>query len=68
MKFNITKEIKFNNSFRNQSVIDKFDLNINNYTESFNGNIELENKEWSIGLIVGNSGTGKTTNSKTIIW
>lgn len=65
-EFTITRKINFNKSFRNQSVIDKFDLSINNYTERFNGNIDLKNKEWNIGIIVGNSGTGKTTIAKEL--
>jgi len=42
-----------------------FDLNEKNFVESFEGNIEL-NDNWQIGLIVGNSGTGKTTIAKEL--
>ncbi len=59
--FDITKVINFKESFRNKSIIGKFDLNPENYKEVFKGEIDLKNKEWNIGLIVGNSGTGKTT-------
>lgn len=66
MEFDIKKEIKFKESFRNKSIVGKFDLNAENYKEHFQGKIDLENKEWNIGLIVGNSGTGKTTIAKQL--
>ena len=66
MDFNIIREIEFKESFRNKSIIGKFDLNPENYKEHFQGKIDLENKEWNIGLIVGNSGTGKTTIAKQL--
>lgn len=66
MYFNIEKKIEFKESFRNKSIIGKFDLNSENYKEHFQGKIDLENKEWNIGLIVGNSGTGKTTIAKQL--
>lgn len=66
MEFDIKREIQFKESFRNKSIIGKFDLNIENYKEHFQGKIDLENKEWNIGLIVGNSGTGKTTIAKQL--
>ena len=64
--FDITKSIKFKESFRNKSIIGKFDLNVENYKEIFKGEIEIDNKKWNIGLIVGNSGTGKTTIAKQL--
>jgi len=64
--FNITKEITFKESFRNKSIIGKFDLNFENYKEVFQGEIDIDNKDWNIGLIVGNSGTGKTTIAKQL--
>jgi len=66
MEFNIQKEINFKESFRNKSIIGKFDLNPENYKEHFQGKIDLEDKQWNIGLIVGNSGTGKTTIAKQL--
>lgn len=65
MKFDIEKIIKFKDTFRNQSIIGQFDLSSNNYTEKFTGEINLE-QEWNIGLIVGASGTGKTTIAKQL--
>lgn len=66
MYFNIEKKTEFKESFRNKSIIGKFDLNSENYKEHFQGKIDLENKKWNIGLIVGNSGTGKTTIAKQL--
>lgn len=66
MEFDIKKEINFKESFRNKSIIGKFDLTPENYKEHFQGKIDLENKDWNIGLIVGNSGTGKTTIAKQL--
>ena len=61
--FDIVKEIKPKKTFRVASVIGTFDLQTENIKEHFQGNIEIPN-DWQIGLIVGNSGTGKTTISK----
>jgi ABC-type ATPase with predicted acetyltransferase domain len=66
MNFNINKKIEFKETFRNKSIIGKFDLNPQNYQENFQGKIDLENKNWNIGIIVGNSGTGKTTIAKQL--
>ena len=63
--FNIIKTITFEKSFRNESVIGMFDLCEENYTLNFNGTIDLTNK-WNIGLIVGASGTGKSTIAKQL--
>ena len=62
--FDIIKRIEYNHSFRNQNVIDNFDLEDVKFQEEFKGKIPIENEEWSIGLIVGGSGTGKTTIAK----
>lgn len=63
--FDIVKEIKEPTGFRANSIVGKFDLSVKNYKEHFQGNIDLPD-EWQIGLIVGNSGTGKTTIAKEI--
>jgi len=63
--FNIIKQYTPENSFRVQSVIGTYDLQSSNIKEKFNGTIDLPN-EWSIGLIVGRSGTGKTTIIKEL--
>ena len=63
--FNIVKKSKPSESFRVASVMGKFDLNSNKIEETFVGNIELP-KKWQVGLIVGASGTGKTTIAKEL--
>lgn len=63
--FNIIRKINPEKTFRVASVIGTFDLNADNFTEEFNGNIEI-NDNWQIGLVVGNSGTGKTTIAKEL--
>jgi ABC-type ATPase with predicted acetyltransferase domain len=63
-KFNITRKIKTEKSFRNESVKGQFDLNIETVEEKFSGNIDIEDKDWSVGLIVGSSGSGKSTIAK----
>lgn len=64
--FNIIKKIDFEDSFRNKSIVDNYDLSNIKFEEHFKGNIDIENKKWNIGLIVGGSGTGKTTIAKEI--
>jgi len=64
--FHIIKESKFDlSSYRNNYINNNYDLNIDNIKEEFKGSIDLENN-WNIGVIVGNSGTGKTTISKQL--
>ena len=63
--FDIVREIKAPSSFRVESIIGKFDLHSKNIKERFTGEITLPD-EWSIGLIVGKSGTGKTTIAKEL--
>lgn len=60
MKFDITKQIESSNSFNVSAVMGKFDLKSNVATEHFVGEIDLD-KNWNIGVIVGHSGTGKST-------
>ena len=63
--FDIVKEVKPKKTFRVASVIGKFDLQSENIVEHFQGDIDLP-KQWQIGLIVGKSGTGKTTIAKQL--
>jgi len=63
--FDIVKEVKPSKTFRVASVIGKFDLQSENIVEHFKGDIDIPN-EWQIGLIVGKSGTGKTTIAKEL--
>lgn len=63
--FDIIKEVKPKKTFRVASVIGKFDLQSENIIEQFKGEINLPDN-WQIGLIVGKSGTGKTTIAKQL--
>ena len=63
--FDIIKTNKTDLTFRVSSVIGKFDLQSNESTEHFKGEIDLS-KDWKIGLIVGKSGSGKTTIAKQL--
>lgn len=58
--FNIIKESEVEETFRVSSVMGRFDLQSSSTKEVFAGSIDMPD-EWSIGVIVGNSGTGKTT-------
>lgn len=59
--FNVLKTYKPSSSFRSQSVVDLFTIEQKNLVEKFNGTIDIENRDWNIGLIVGGSGSGKST-------
>ena len=63
--FNIVKEVNPKKTFRVASIIGKFDLQTEKIIEHFQGNIDI-NDNWQIGLIVGKSGTGKTTIAKQL--
>ena len=63
--FDIIKEVKPNKTFRVASVIGKFDLQSDHIVEHFKGDIDI-NDNWQVGLIVGKSGTGKTTIAKQL--
>ena len=59
--FNIVKKAEPSETFRVSSVLNAFDLDKEKVKEHFTGNINIEGKKWNIGLIVGGSGTGKST-------
>jgi GNAT superfamily N-acetyltransferase len=63
--FDIIKEVKPTKTFRVASVIGKFDLSSEHIIEHFKGDIDIPDN-WQIGLIVGKSGTGKTTIAKQL--
>jgi ABC-type glutathione transport system ATPase component len=64
--YKIIKETKLNNSFKVQSVIGQYDLQEKDkITEEFIYDFEIPN-EFKLGVIVGNSGTGKTTLAKEL--
>ena len=63
--FDIVKTANPKKTFRVASVMGKFDLQNNQIQERFTGSIEPQS-DWQIGLIVGKSGTGKTTIAKQL--
>ena len=63
--FSITRRSEIDKTFRVQKIATDFDLNIEEVVETFQGQIDLS-KPWKIGLIVGSSGTGKTTIAKEL--
>ena len=64
--FDITRQAHPEQTFRVSSVLNAFDLSIDKVKEHFAGNIDIEGKDWNVGLIVGGSGTGKTTIAKEV--
>ena len=63
--FELVKESKPKKTFRVASVMGKFDLESEHIVEKFAGNLNLDD-DWQIGVICGNSGTGKTTIAKEL--
>lgn len=56
---------KIVDTFRTSSIKGQFDIpNMEEVKIEFNVNLPCEDKEWNIGLIVGSSGSGKTTIAK----
>ncbi len=64
--FDIVKKSEPQQTYRVSSVLSAFDLDISKVKEHFKGSIDIEGKDWNIGLIVGSSGTGKTTIAKQV--
>lgn len=63
--FDIIRKAQPAKSFRVASVMSTYDLENNAVEERFVGSIDFP-KDWQIGLIVGASGTGKTTIAKEL--
>lgn len=63
--FDIIRESNPERTFRVESVMGTFDLQTDHVKEHFVGDIDLPN-EWNIGLIVGRSGSGKTTIAREL--
>lgn len=63
--FDIVKEHKVKNTFRVSKLEADFDIKPEHSSEHFVGDIELPTN-WNIGVIVGGSGTGKTTIAKEV--
>lgn len=66
MKFKIEKQNNVFMSDRVQEVMTDFDIKVEHSNEMFEGDLEIEDKSWNIGLIVGGSGTGKSTIAKEL--
>lgn len=65
LSFDIVKRNDLDRTFRVEKLIADFDLKPEHANEHFVGRIETPN-DWQIGLIVGGSGTGKTTIGKEL--
>lgn len=64
--FNIVKRSNYDKTFRNESVKGQFELKVETIEERFSGNIDIEDKEWQVGIIVGSSGSGKSTIARQV--
>ena len=64
--FDILRQSKITDSFRVNAVKSIFDISEDKIIERFTGNIDIENKEWNIGIIYGSSGSGKSTIAKEL--
>ena len=60
--FDIVKETHAEESFRVNTIVGKYDLPSIKIKERFVGSLDLP-KDWSIGLIVGGSGTQERQQS-----
>jgi energy-coupling factor transporter ATP-binding protein EcfA2 len=65
LKFEFSYKTKTIDSFRCKSLIGQYDLENKETIQNFSGDYKLPNK-WNIGLIVGNSGSGKTSIAKNV--
>jgi len=65
LKFEFSYKTKPTDSFRSKSLIGQYDLENKETFQSFSGNYKLPDN-WKIGLIVGNSGSGKTSIAKHV--
>lgn len=63
--FDIVRKNSVKNTFRVSKIEADFDIKPEHANEHFEGNIEIPEK-WNIGVIVGGSGTGKTTIAKEL--
>ena len=66
MDFDIVKRWEESDSFRAQSVVGSYTLNDVKLEKRFKGNLPLEDFDWQIGVIVGRSGSGKTSIAKQL--
>lgn len=66
MDFHIEKKNDVLMSDRVSEVMTDFDIKHEHSNEVFEGSLDIENEDWNIGLIVGGSGTGKSTIAKQL--
>lgn len=64
--FDIVKTSEIEDTFRVAMVKNSFDVRNEHTQEHLVGDIPIEDRKWNIGLIVGSSGTGKTTIAKEL--
>lgn len=63
-KFVIQSKIK--KTFRTDKIKGMFDIDFDIVKKEFDINIPIEDRKWNVGLIVGASGSGKTTIAKNV--
>ena len=63
--FDIIRKTEPSETFRVKSVMGTYDMTASHTEEHFVGDIDLPDK-WNVGLIVGRSGTGKTTIAREL--
>lgn len=59
--FDVLKRYDASPTFRAKSIVDLFTIDPGNLAERFAGEIEIEGRDWNVGVIVGSSGSGKST-------
>ena len=63
--FDIVKESNIKRTFRVAKIMSDFDVDEKHATEHFKGSLDIPD-QWNIGVIVGGSGTGKTTIAREL--
>jgi ABC-type dipeptide/oligopeptide/nickel transport system ATPase subunit len=66
LDFDFVKNWNKPESFRAQSVVGSFTLNDVKLQKHFKGSLPIENDDWQIGVIVGRSGSGKSSIAKNL--
>jgi len=64
--FDIVRRADVDHTFRTSAIMGSFDMDETHAVEHFSGDIDIDGKEWHVGLIVGGSGTGKTTIARQV--
>ena len=66
MEFDFVNSWSEPDSFRAQSVVGSFTLNDVKLQKHFKGSLPIEGDDWQIGIIVGRSGSGKSSIAKRL--